>query len=1192
MGATWWPNGARFPASLADIGTMHYCDFEHFVVGVLRCYYSREDIQILGGKCRADGGRDGEGELLIGDALIAPELQGRFRIWLEAKHWSRSVDPNTTLGHVAAAFIAGVSKVVFVSSRRFSAGAREGAARFSRKTGLDCTFLDGLRLLDVAAALGLPEAAVPPRSKETTDLAVTAHQRSTAVDGRQVARVNTVKMEEAVRLCGQFLYNQWQSAESETEPKSLTLPVGEPLFLSVSVDVGLLPKVEHAKFELFPPSGWTWARLNTHRVVSLAAGDHIPFLFALLPTNEADVRVDGFAMKLACRGGTVITLPIIGQQRCRIVPRPLKEVLSPEQATAETHASSLWHRWAENPTVASFLFQAAQGCGKSFLLRRLRGMWLQRGHTEILLDCENCRTPEDLLLALFAKIFPVEPGQLSAANKSLVANWFETSGLESEVSHGFAESLCTAGKIPSTIGARLKADIVVTLLTQLAGRQPSVLVVDDLHKAAGSVIALLREVLIELSQRKISPLLVMTSRFVATHTDAGDLSQWADEMRALCAEGSVQTLSFAGGNEAWAATVLRSTFAELSDDDCRGIFGQVGCDPFNLTEAIRCLMGPQGLDRAPAITYEPLLGRLAVVDPAALHDRIADGSLRTATVTRLLNVIRILPAWAPKALQAAALLGRQFEYSQVHSMVQVDDQEFDDVFGILEREGICAGSAFTDSGELRFSHDLVRRAVLEIFARRENLSGLRRIAARLLDAPDESERSIRLRPGLAYASGRLASFLGAATEFATDAAHRGRPGDAVPMLLRAIECIDPSRLPPPFQYGREPRALDDVLAVLPPPIDTSRSFQGDRERRLLSFLKSLIEHSSVITSGSAEVIERAANEALVIAEVLGDHGQRIRLLSKLGKMWVERGAPDKALQMHALAEGELQILDEPLPAAERADMLVAHAIALRLMGGMTESETKLSNAMHLAGEHEPQIRRQVLSNQGALYFYTDPVLRRRYWTDALEVAVRAEDRSGAVHAALDLATIDILEDKYADATERANKALHESEECGYDNSLIRASIVMGALKLIDGRTELAIRHFRRAEGLAVLHSVDRRLWKARANMATAYELMDRQDLSYLEDRKVLDRIPDLSIALSRPDQATRERRVTVVLGNIALRAQTSAPHRQLLSELTDQQRRVADSLAASADTICRGDVSGFPNEHCKRLSHLIRYVVT
>ncbi|MFA7429633.1 MAG: hypothetical protein WCZ23_05725 [Rhodospirillaceae bacterium] len=919
---------------------------------------------------------------------------------------------------------------------------------------------------------------------------------------------------------------------------------------------------------------------------TIAAGDNIPLTVALFPPVAGSAGLGDF--QISFRDATTDhRLPLEGAQICTVAQPVLAESLTDDQARASEAVLGCYRDWSEQPVVSTMLVQAPAGHGKSFLLRRWRRVWLQDGRTEILLDCETSRTPDQLLAALVSRLFPVELDQLSTQNESLVRHWLESRGLSATVAARVASALCESRNMPQSMGPGMKAQLIAVTIAAVAERDPVVLVLDDLHKAAASLVGLLRDVCQQLAERNVPVFLLTTSRHVALNGDVEARSHWEEEVEAFRSAEWVHDLSFGEVTEDWAVSRLRETFPELLPEDCAGLLRQVGREPFNLVETLRYLAGPK---RA-AIIMDPHLGRGVFVDTAVLHDPGLDDGLRDPTGRRLQSLLSMLPDWSSILLQAAALQGRVFARRDLRPVLPDEDADLDEVLGVLEREGVVAGSPFImDDDSLQFSHDLIRRAVLQIFSQREKLPALRRVARRILDAQPANEAE-RRRPMLTYAAGNGDAFLEAVEDASRLEAEQGRPADAVPLLLKAIETVDPKRVPLPFDKGHGPRNMDDVFMFVPPPSFRWTGSHQNRERAILRLLKDLVSQATAVSSGSAEIVERASQEALLVASFLGDTEARLRVLPSIARMWIQRGAPDKSLATHDDIQSEMEAAPGLLSDGERAEAMIERAIALRLTGQAERSRTLLEEAM-IPAKDKPRLQHHILCNIGALYFYSDAVQRRRYWAEAYQLACTAGHIHGKIHSALDLSSLDILENDLRAARARTREAMNAAEERGLENMMLRASYRMAVVDLLEGNPDTALRHLRRAAELAILHSVDRRLWKARGNMATAYELRGEHELCYLADKQTLARAPDLQFILAANAATGQETRVTIILGNIALRARSSKPHAALLATMPENWQVVAQELAAAADAVAAGHGTGFPHEHCKMLGDRPRYVMT
>jgi DNA-binding SARP family transcriptional activator/tetratricopeptide (TPR) repeat protein len=239
-------------------------------------------------------------------------------------------------------------------------------------------------------------------------------------------------------------------------------------------------------------------------------------------------------------------------------------------------------------------------------------------------------------------------------------------------------------------GRRLRFfDAVAALLGQAAAQAPLVLVFDDLHWADRPTLQLIRHLVRSPQPRQA--LLLGTYREAELEGGHPLLELIADVRR----EGMLQQLELTGLDECEVAqlvTALGVSSAERSF--VRALHGETDGNPFFIEEVVRHLRGSE----VPA-------------DLAAAG--VPDG-VREVTARRL----RRLDAESRKALQVAAVIGREFDYDVLRAVAPLDE---DALIGALE-EGVDA-RVLREAGRVgrySFTHALVRATLYD------GLSQLRR----------------------------------------------------------------------------------------------------------------------------------------------------------------------------------------------------------------------------------------------------------------------------------------------------------------------------------------------------------------------------------------------------------------------------------------------------------------------------------
>jgi tetratricopeptide (TPR) repeat protein len=237
---------------------------------------------------------------------------------------------------------------------------------------------------------------------------------------------------------------------------------------------------------------------------------------------------------------------------------------------------------------------------------------------------------------------------------------------------------------------------------------------------------------------------------------------------------------------------------------------------------------------------------------------------------------------------------------------------------------------------------------------------------------------------------------------------------------------------------------------------------------------------------------------------------------------------------------------------------------------------------------------RVRANYGATYFYIDWAVTRRHWQRALLIAKRRGLTHRYVHGLIDVAFLDLLEDRDGPAERGLEEALGLCHDYGFENSELRCLLNLGCLALTRGDFQQALELLREADSLGFRHRIGRRLWRVRANMATAYFALGDVGASLATDRITLNSMPPLGDDSPLLDERHlfASTRLILALANIALRAESSKGHRGLLQSLPQRAQASARELAQG---VIRNELERLPGlrgRHCKRVGRGRFFLIT
>ncbi len=318
---------------------------------------------------------------------------------------------------------------------------------------------------------------------------------------------------------------------------------------------------------------------------------------------------------------------------------------------------------------------------------------------------------------------------------------------------------------------------VARLVTTVAGDRTVAVVIDDLHWADQETVQLLQHVVSAWSR---APMLVMGS-FRDTDVDADH--PLTEASAHLHREEGVETLAMKGLSAAEVTSLLEEVAGHDMDDGgtslANALWSETSGSPFFVVEVVRHLA------EAGTLVQDDNGRWIPTVDLAEIELPI---SVRAVVGQR----VRRLGETGQKVLNAAAVVGREFEGALVATVLGIDE---DDVLEVLEAAVVArlvdeAGAA----DRFRFTHALVQHSLYH------EMSMTRR--ARLhLQVADAIEARTGEDPGDRV--GELANHLFAATmpaqlnraiqlaiKAGESASRSAAPGEAVRWYLQALEAHD------------------------------------------------------------------------------------------------------------------------------------------------------------------------------------------------------------------------------------------------------------------------------------------------------------------------------------------------------------------------------------------------------------------
>ncbi|GAA2372292.1 hypothetical protein Cme02nite_00550 [Catellatospora methionotrophica] len=404
-------------------------------------------------------------------------------------------------------------------------------------------------------------------------------------------------------------------------------------------------------------------------------------------------------------------------------------------------------------------------------------------------------------------------------------------------------------------------------LRTVAADAPLLIVVDDVHRADGETLQLLRHVANTLADR---PLLLLAAYRPAEATDE------LTTTRAVLAHVAATDLTVSGLGADAVAQLLARHGARVDADTAHRVWERTSGNPLFVTQT----------------------ARLIAAEGAAAADDAVPAGIRHVLHRRLAR----LPATAQTVLRHAAVLGRDVDVDVLLAMDATDD---DTVLDGLEG-GVLAGLLVEPSaGRVRFAHALLRDTLYTEtpLLRRGRLHGRALQAMRRLRPHDTAALG---RHALAAAGpGGSADVIRFAVPAARQAAHLFAPREAARLWagIRAVldqggdPSLDADRLDVLCGLASALGNAGDVLgarAVRQDAVDTAARLGGpDRMRRALTSMDAPVtwtirQDRRVDTDLVATIeqaladdrllpAERSALLSTLVFEVEGDDNERARI---------------------------------------------------------------------------------------------------------------------------------------------------------------------------------------------------------------------------------------------------------------------------------------------------------------------------
>jgi tetratricopeptide (TPR) repeat protein len=1170
--------------SYEALQTAKWEDFERFTIEVLKRYYEPLGLSIArtekrsGGDIGSDGSRDGEGTVVFGGSrldqssttprsLATPTLGVLITLWVEVKkRSSKNINHHDVGGTIFRSSLEYVTKIVFVSNRGFTSQFKKDLERHALQNGKQFGLIDGRTLIQVAERVVGPKSDTKKRSTARFDI---GHGNSLTVTLR-ITTDSTVRHVSA--------------------PHRIERSIKEPVFIVADCAVAGSPSPYdlvrlHLKHRT-PTRVSITARSGVVQN-TLAAGEHFRTVFAVFPNEPQQLTLRSFSLSITDAEGRPVKAVIKrGPESCQVHGTILPETMPTSRLNKYRQLRSELETWLKSSGSGAVDLVAIAGAGKSHSVRELRAIWLSQGVYEVFLDGANEQTADAVALSLLAQVFPIPLDEVTEELSAILADWLTKSGLPEGSSTALARHLCRPderGAFPFNMSQL--GDVLALILTKRAETSPIILVFEDLHKCLPSTIGLLRSLRSSLANLGGSRVFTLfTTREDSVWNDDAVRSEWRASMETMRVGNDVPQFQLTAFTRGEALALISEAIPTIEQHYAEAIVDQVGTTPFAIREALGLLLELKILEPSNKN------GVWRLTEPDALLQSIDSQRLRKATHFRLLGLRERHPDWLADFLDSGACLGNTFDVEIcLRSAPGAKRGALEKAIGECRLLEVLRSSTSSPS-ELQFDHDLIRRVLLQDMGSFRQ----RRIARGLFEESVGKAGNAALA-SLAYQAGLGNECWSYSLKQADTARNAKRHMEAAHALGLALTVTDQNVAAIVFdvQEGRYKPSFDEAIAVAE---QCTREELGrlHREQETAELLLRYVEHLVAVGSGGSPSIDRALTEGQMLAERLKDKALRATLKMYQGRQEFNSDRPHQSLKLHEESESMFAGLK---PSSEvssrRAQNLVRLAIAYRQTGQLDESRATLIRSLRERGCPDWSLATQVRANLGATYFYLDWDQTRHHWSRALRIADSHSLPDRKVHSLIDVAHLDLLNDKLEAAGHQLEEALLLSRDYGLENSELRCLLNLGCLELMRGDPAEALDLFRKADRLGFRHGIGRRLWRVRANMATTYFVLGDADRSLATDKITLSSMPSLEGTVSLDERpAFSKTRLVLALANMVLRAKHSAAHQEMTGDIPEPILAVAKSLAKSVVDDRLDSLPGLRGRHCKKLSGESFFIIT
>ena len=1144
----------------SDFDDMNFGEFEEFAVNVISLYYKPQGIEIVRTPNIGDGGKDGEGSLQLGSRELDGKLQIPIKVWVEAKHHKRNIGRSVVGGHVFAALIGSVNKIVFVSSKDFSPTLMTELIELASRCRLHSTLINGNELVYLHHQINGNETPLV-ESPQKLD--------SNAKESRSIGNDAEV------------LSFNFSSIQKKSSAKKLWLQQGIPVFLHLAIKIHLQASprsIDVKLFDLKKRDREPLTSIGNSKLIGAGPIEILEMIFCANDYEPGDYSSSQFLVEGHCTdtGELVFATNISEGTESNMLSIEIPFIrfnITETQREALRNCHHVLSKWELNHKFSAFLIESIAGNGKSEVVNLARKSWLGLGYNEIFFDGESQGSLGSIFETLLSYLIPIGKGIFKDSHMPEILSWLEEIGAEKQEAKEFYAYIRDEYEGKNRFSNSIIHKLFALILAQLTAERPHVVIYEDLHKANIDVLKLFANIagLLTATNSSARVLMCFTSRYSPRDGDEESRDLWIAEREALLSTEEVVKISLPPMNRRQSKEFLLSYLPNLDDMWAETIIEVVGTTPHYLTETLRYFVAMK------IVHYDKTVESFDIKDYELLPQVYENLSLTNVSEIRLTAFKKKIANWSKTFIDLASCLGKEFNLERCLECIEpgtVDDQALDDFLGLCMEEDILLPNSGTTVSNWSFSHDLLFEAQLRLLSSPKNHARHRRLSKQLLESCGDTVPSA-IRLSLIYQTESGNEFVREGLEHATGLLKRSYFAEASELLRQVDRVIEGDPRP---NLGNRFQTNPTYAICSPPAYSRPANWRRHDETRF-DVKQMYYEATSGVSSGSDVEVESIITQATMIARRLHDDARLNQVGYWEGNMHIQRGNDSKALDIfNKLTES----IDFEKPSGNNSDtvkIMLGLAISQRLVGHKAESANTLESALKLDPDN-PVTQIRVNANAGAIHFYDSRKSRRQYWTKAFVVADKNDLIEHKIHMQLDLASIDILDGEFSDAKNRLHEAIDKCREMGFENSLMRGLIMLSSVDLIERNYNVALDRLDHAIRIGYAHSIRRRLWKVHANRATAFEMLGLLDNSCKEDFNVRKNLPELSA----------EKRVSICLGNIALRANAHDNHKTFFGTLSEELQSIGTKRAEQS--LEPSESSLFPYEHVKKVGGQNRYIMT